>query len=58
MKKAHKIFEIKIYPAFGNSGQEGHSFAYAGASIWFADVFRFIQKHCEGKQINLPEKIR
>jgi dipeptidyl aminopeptidase/acylaminoacyl peptidase len=46
MKDAGKEFEIKIYPPFGNSVQEGHAFGYFGASVWGADVFRFLDQHC------------
>lgn len=38
--------EMKIYPAFGKTAKDGHSFAYRGSSIWFEDVFQFISKHC------------
>lgn len=38
--------EMKIYPAFGKTAKDGHSFAYRGSSIWFEDVFKFISKHC------------
>jgi dipeptidyl aminopeptidase/acylaminoacyl peptidase len=46
MKDAGKVFEIKIYPPFGKSAQEGHGFAYLGSSVWADDVFRFLEKHC------------
>ena len=46
MKDAGKAFEIKIYPPFGKSSQEGHSFAYLGSSVWAGDVFRFLEEHC------------
>ncbi len=46
MKSAGKISEVKIYPAFGKTNKEGHSFAYLGASIWINDVLEFLQKHC------------
>lgn len=46
MKKVGKDYQIKIYPKFGKSEKDGHSFAYAGVSIWFEDVFAFVQKHC------------
>ena len=46
MKAAGKPFELKIYPPFGNSPQEGHSFAYRGSAIWFDDVLRFLERHC------------
>jgi carboxymethylenebutenolidase len=38
--------EMKIYPPYGRSSREGHSFAYMGATQWFPDVFEFINKHC------------
>ena len=46
MKQAGKEGAIRIYPPYGSSAQDGHSFAYMGASTWFPDVFAFIQKHC------------
>jgi len=46
MKEAGKPAELKIYPPYGGSSREGHSFAYLGSAIWFADVFAFIQRHC------------
>jgi carboxymethylenebutenolidase len=46
MKEAGKEFEIKIYPPFGKSVQDGHSFGYFGSSVWGADVFRFLDQHC------------
>jgi dipeptidyl aminopeptidase/acylaminoacyl peptidase len=46
MKDAGKEFEIKIYPPFGKSAQEGHSFGYFGSSVWGVDVFRFLDQHC------------
>jgi len=46
MKDAGKPFETKIYPRFGTSHMDGHSFAYRGTAIWFDDVFRFLERHC------------
>ena len=46
MKKAGQPFEVKFYPAFGKSEEEGHSFAYLGSSVWRDDVFAFLSKHC------------
>ena len=46
MKDAGKISEMKIYPPFGNSAQDGHTFAYFGSSVWADDVFRFLEKYC------------
>jgi carboxymethylenebutenolidase len=46
MKNAGKPYEMKIYPAFGKSPEEGHSFAYLGGSVWAEDVFRFLGRHC------------
>jgi dipeptidyl aminopeptidase/acylaminoacyl peptidase len=45
-KKVGKPTEVKTYPAFGKSAADGHSFAYRGSNVWFADVYEFIRKHC------------
>ena len=46
MRQAGKPFDLKIYPAFGNSPQDGHSFTWLGSSIWADDVFSFLEKYC------------
>jgi len=46
MQQAGKVAEAKIYPAYGRSAREGHSFAYLGAASWFDDVFEFVRRHC------------
>lgn len=46
MKDAGKVFELKIYPAFGKSAPAGHSFTWLGSSVWADDVFSFLAKHC------------
>jgi carboxymethylenebutenolidase len=46
MKDAGKQCEAKIYPRFGKSSHDGHSFAYRGTAIWFDDVLRFLERHC------------
>ena len=47
MKDAGKEFELKIYPPFEESVQDGHTFGYFGGSVWADDVFRFLNKHCQ-----------
>jgi dienelactone hydrolase len=56
MKAANKPAEIRIYPAYGDSSQAGHSFAYRGASIWIGDVVRFLDTNC--KQQHADEMTR
>ena len=46
MQLAGKQGELKIYPPYGVSRREGHSFAYRGSATWFNDVLAFMQKHC------------
>ena len=41
-----KMAAVKIYPGFGDSKKTGHSFPYRGVSIWFNDVFSFLNKYC------------
>ncbi len=47
MRDAGREFELKIYPPFGNSAEDGHTFGYFGSSVWVADGFRFLKKHCQ-----------
>jgi hypothetical protein len=47
MKQAGKQFEVKIFPSFGSSVQDGHAFGYFGGSVWGNDVFRFLNQHCQ-----------
>jgi carboxymethylenebutenolidase len=46
MKDAGKTYEVKIYPPYGSSPQEGHAFGYLGAAVWADDVFRFLNHYC------------
>jgi dipeptidyl aminopeptidase/acylaminoacyl peptidase len=46
MSASHKSAEIRIYPPYGSSPQQGHSFAYRGASTWFDDALRFLEANC------------
>jgi hypothetical protein len=46
MSQAGKPASMKIYPPFGKSRFDGHSLTWLGESIWFGDVFAFIEKHC------------
>jgi carboxymethylenebutenolidase len=46
MREAGKTFEAKIYPPYGESVKDGHTFGYFGSSVWVDDVFRFLEKHC------------
>ena len=45
MKEANKKYELKIYPAYGDSPQDGHAFGYFGAAVWANDVFEFLSQH-------------
>jgi dipeptidyl aminopeptidase/acylaminoacyl peptidase len=47
MTASHESAEIRIYPSYGSSPQQGHSFAYRGASIWFGDVLGFLEANCK-----------
>jgi carboxymethylenebutenolidase len=46
MKSVGKVFEVKIYPSYGKSVGEAHSFGYFGSTVWGEDVFRFLHEHC------------
>ena len=46
MKDAGRMCELKIYPSFGTSAADGHSFAWSGSKVWADDAFRFLETHC------------
>jgi len=39
-----KPHQLKIYPPYGRTAAEGHSFLYSKPAIWEADVFRFLDQ--------------
>jgi dienelactone hydrolase len=46
MQKAGRPSVVRLYPAFGTSAADGHSFAWRGSDFWEADVFRFLDAQC------------
>jgi len=46
MWEAGRPSVVKIYPAFGSSADDGHSFAWRGSNAWEPDVFRFLDAQC------------
>jgi carboxymethylenebutenolidase len=46
MKDSGKSHEFKIYPPYGSSAEDGHSFGYFGSAVWADDVFRFLNRYC------------
>jgi len=46
MREAGKVSDVKIYPAYGTSAADGHTFGYFGSTVWAEDVFRFLEQHC------------
>jgi carboxymethylenebutenolidase len=50
MLDAGKVTEAKVYPAFGASRDDGHSFAWHGSSVWADDALRFLERHCPAKE--------
>jgi carboxymethylenebutenolidase len=47
IEKVGKVSQLKIYPAFGKSAVQGHSFGYLGTSTWISDVTPFLEKRCQ-----------
>ena len=47
MKEAAKPYQLKIYPPYGDSPSDGHTFGYFGAAVWAEDVFRFLNQNCD-----------
>ena len=50
MKDAGKTYQVKIYPAYGDSPSDGHTFGYFGAAVWADDVFRFLNRNCDHRK--------
>jgi dienelactone hydrolase len=46
MKEVSKAYKLKIYPPYGYSPRDGHSFGYFGSDLWAEDVFGFLNQHC------------
>ncbi|MEO5894803.1 MAG: prolyl oligopeptidase family serine peptidase [Vicinamibacterales bacterium] len=46
LRRAGRPYEARIYPAFGATNSDGHSFAWRGSAAWADDVFRFLEAHC------------
>ena len=46
MNEAGKTYKLKIYPAYGDSARDGHSFGYFGSEVWAEDVFGFLNQYC------------
>jgi carboxymethylenebutenolidase len=46
MKAQGKPYAAKIYPPYGTSHQDGHTFGYFGSAVWENDVFQFLDMHC------------
>ncbi len=47
MKAAGKPYQLKIYPPFGDSVADGHTFGYFGSAVWADDAFHFLQEYCK-----------
>jgi len=45
IRSTGKPVEAKVYPPYGVSAREGHSFCVRGADVWGPDVLRFIEAH-------------
>lgn len=46
MRKAGKSAAIRIFPAYGTSAADGHSFAWQDGKTWASTVFGFLDKYC------------
>lgn len=46
MRDAGKKAAIHLFPAYGTSAADGHSFAWKGGSIWAGTVLPFLDRYC------------
>jgi carboxymethylenebutenolidase len=49
MKSVGRPYELKIYPTYGKSHDDGHVLGYFGASVWADDVFGFLERNCRDR---------
>jgi dienelactone hydrolase len=45
MQRLGKPHRLRIYPAFGRTAKEGHSFVFGGVATWEPDVFAFLDEY-------------
>jgi carboxymethylenebutenolidase len=45
MQAANKPHRMHVFPAFGETSSDGHSFGYFGAAIWAETVFTFFEEN-------------
>ena len=45
LRRLHKPYALKIYPALGLTSDDGHNFLYLGIPQWEHDVFEFLDEH-------------
>ncbi len=45
MQRAGRAYRVKIFPPFGATTAEGHSFGYFGTDIWRGDVLAFLAEN-------------
>jgi dienelactone hydrolase len=50
MEKRGRPFQLHIYPSFGHTQQENHSFCVHGVDVWGTDVLTFVEKSFAGGQ--------
>jgi len=46
MNEVSKTYKLRIYPPYGDSPRDGHSFGYFGSDVWAEDVFGFLNQYC------------
>ena len=49
MQAANKPHRIHIFPAFGETSSDGHSFGYFGAELWGDTVFSFFEENAPAR---------
>jgi dienelactone hydrolase len=45
LRRLHKSYVLKIYPAVGRKSDDGHNFLYLGIPQWERDVFGFLDEY-------------
>jgi dienelactone hydrolase len=46
MEAVHRPSELRIYPPYGSSADDGHNFGWRGSDVWMKDALAFMEARC------------
>jgi hypothetical protein len=46
LEAVHRPSELRIYPPYGSSADDGHNFGWRGSDVWMKDALAFMEARC------------